>query len=67
MKKKGFTIDVRPVRSEVLSPQAFLKMRKAEPRLIERAEFIAPSPGKPGFGMFQVHYKSPIYKRVVHG
>lgn len=64
---RPFVVDARPVRNELLTPREFMTLTKKDPRRIERAEFIPPSPGKPGFGMFDVRYRLAFYKRAVHG
>lgn len=65
--KKPFVVDVRPVRSERLTPQEYLELQAEHPSLIERAEFIPPLPGLAGFGMFQVRYTRARHKLPNHG
>lgn len=66
--KKPFVVDVRPVRSETITPQEYVRLQAENPTLIERAEFIAPVPGvrSSGFGMFQVRY-TRARNRMIHG
>ena len=54
--KKPFIVDVRPVRSEKLTPQEYLRLQAESPTLIERAEFLPPGIGAQGFGAFFVRY-----------
>lgn len=65
--KKPFVVDVRPVRSETLTPQEYLRLQAENPTLIERAEFIPPLPGLPGFGAFQVRYTRARHRQPAHG
>jgi len=64
---KPFTVELRPVRSEKVSPQEYLKLLQECPGLVERAQFVPPKPGEDrDFGEFFVNYtrarqKSPIY------
>ncbi len=67
MKNAPFVIDLLPVRSERLSPQDYLKLMAENPRLVERAEFVPPSPGVRGFGSFVVRYTRPRHRQVAHG
>ena len=67
MKTNPFVIDMRPVRSEKLTAEEYLKLQVENPTLIKRAEFIPPLPGIPGFGMFNVSYTRARYKSMAHG
>ena len=67
MKNKDFIIDVRPVRSEVISAREFIKLTEDDPTLIEKVEFQPPRPGKSGFGNFFVHYTRLRHRRLVNG
>ncbi|UXC19155.1 MULTISPECIES: hypothetical protein [Comamonas] len=67
MKNKDFIIDVRPVRSELLSAKEFLKLADEEPTLIEKVEFRPPAPGRKGFGEFFVNYTRSRHRRLVNG
>lgn len=58
------TIDVTPVRHEVVSAEEFLRLTTEQPHLIERSRFVSPVPGKRGFGKFEVTYITPIFKRA---
>lgn len=59
MNKEPFVIDVRPVRSEIISPKELLDLSKKSPGLIERAEFVPPRMGSRDFGRFRVRYSRP--------
>ncbi len=65
--QKPFTVDVRPVRSETISAEEYLKLQSQNPHLIERAVFVPPRPGAPGFGSFQVRYSRIRHKQLSHG
>lgn len=68
MKNKPFIVlDVRPVRSETISPKEYLKLLAEHPTLIERAEFIPPGAGRSGFGEFLVKYTRARHKSLAHG
>lgn len=64
---KPFVVDVRPVRSETISAKEYLRLQTENPTLIERAEFIPPMPGIPGFGVFHVRYTRARHRAPVHG
>ena len=57
MKRTPLVVDVLPVRNEMLSPEEYLALTEKSPGAIERAEFVPPTPGKPGFGSFFVRYR----------
>lgn len=67
MKKTPFVIDVRPVRSEIISADEYMKLSKDSPGLIERAEFMPPRVGAPGFGNFLVRYARTRHRSLAHG
>ena len=54
--KKTAPFVMRLTRSELLTPEEYLKLSAESPRLIRRAEFIPPMQGRSGFGMFAVTY-----------
>lgn len=60
--QEAFVVDLRPVRSERLSPREYLRTQKERPGTIEKAEFILPRLGEKGFGHFMVRYRRPIHK-----
>jgi len=62
--RQPLVIDVTPVRSEVLSPQEFLRLTEESPHLIQRSRFVGPKVGRPGFGGFEVQYAVPMLKRA---
>lgn len=62
MKRDVFTLDVIPVKSEILKPAAFLKLVREDPCLIESSQPLPPRLGEPGFGEFLVTYTRPVYK-----
>ncbi len=62
MKRDVFSLDLVPVRSEVLGPAEFLRMMREAPRLIESSQPLPPRLGGPGFGEFLVTYKHPVYR-----
>ena len=65
--KKPFVVDVRPVRSEIISVKEYLRLQTDSPSLIERAEFIPPLLGISGFGTFQVKYTRTRHRNLAHG
>ena len=62
--RQPLVIDVTPVRSEILSPQEFLRLTEESPHLIQRSRFVVPKVGRPGFGGFEVQYSVPVLKRA---
>jgi hypothetical protein len=64
MKKTPFVIDIRPVRSEVISSAEYLQLSKTSPGLIERAQFVPPTPGTKGFGGFFVRYSRTRHRAL---
>lgn len=67
MKTQPFVIDLRPVRSEYLSAEEYLKLSKESPTLIERSQFVPPKSGQPGFGGFLVRYSRARHRMMAHG
>lgn len=67
MKQAPFVIDIRPVRSEVISSAEYLKLTKESPGLIERAQFVPPTQGGKGFGSFFVRYSRTRHRTLAHG
>lgn len=65
--KKPFIVDVRPVRSENLTPKEYLKIIQSDPTLIDRSQFVPPTPGIQGFGHFFVRYSRTRHKTLAHG
>lgn len=59
MKKISHTIELMPVRREVLSPADFARLAAERPHAIARSRFIAPRPGDKDFGRFEVVYDVP--------
>ena len=66
-KQQPFIIDVRPVRSEMISARQYLKLVAEKPSLIARAEFVPPRAGSRGFGEFLVRYTRARHRAPVHG
>ncbi|MCF8156421.1 MAG: hypothetical protein K9K35_10485 [Rhodoferax sp.] len=58
------SIDVFPVREELLKPEEFLDLVERNPSMIERSTFIPPKLGGPGFGFIQVQYSRPKYRPI---
>lgn len=48
-----------PVSKQKFTSKQYLKLLEQEDKNIDRAEFVPPTLGKPGFGYFQVFYKHP--------
>lgn len=67
MKASPFVVDVRPVRSENITAEEYMRITKESPTLIERAQFVPPSQGKPGFGSFMVRYSRARHRMVMNG
>ena len=67
MKNTPFVVDVRPVRSEMISPEEYLKLSKDSPGLIERAKFVPPRIGVVGYGSFLVQYARSRHRALAHG
>lgn len=44
---------------ESLSPREYINLHRTRPSEIKRATFVPPSIGKPGFGWFEVEYRTP--------
>lgn len=44
---------------ELLSPREYIHLHRTRPSEIKRATFVPPSIGKPGFGWFEVEYRTP--------
>lgn len=53
-----------PVRSEILSPEEYLKVAKSDSNTIKRSRFIPPRIGDRTFGKVEVTYKHPRLRRV---
>lgn len=64
---KPFIVDVRPVRSETISPKEYLRLISEHPTLIDRAQFVPPAQGASGFGTFFVRYTRARHKSLAHG
>lgn len=64
MKRDAFTIDLVPIKSEVLTPAAFLKLVREDPCLIESSQPLPPRLGERGFGEFLVTYTRPVYRQA---
>lgn len=64
MNKEPFVIDMRSVRSEVLTPRELLELSKRSPGLIEKAEFMPPRVGSKDFGKFHVRYSRPRLRQT---
>ena len=63
MSKRSIIVDMVPVRREVVSPKAFLRLTRESPHLIARSRFVAPTIGRSNFGSFEVSYTTPVLKR----
>jgi hypothetical protein len=64
MKRVPPTVEMTPVRREVVSPAEFLRLAKESPHLIARSRFVAPAVGRRDFGGFEIHYSVPVLRRA---
>lgn len=62
MKNPFQTIDVTPVKEEVISSEEFVRMSINSPHLIARSRFVPPAIGKRDFGRFEVRYTVPMFR-----
>ncbi len=62
MSTQDDSIDIAPVRSELLSAARFLKLVKENPGIIKSSEIVYPTPGARSFGGFRVVYSRPVYR-----
>ena len=58
---KAKEINVRPIKSETLSPKEFVKVKRGD---IERAKVIPPRIGSNSLGRIKVEYKHLKFKPV---
>ncbi len=63
MKNRKSTV-LTPVRRVVVSPAEFKAIVAGGGALIERSRFVPPTPGKPGFGSFELQYALPVLRPV---
>lgn len=59
------TVELTPVKREVLSAKEFLIVTRGDPLSVARSRFVPPVPGKSGFGTFEVVYDIPKLKPAV--
>lgn len=57
--KPGAIVELVAIKREVLSPRAYLDTTRSNPAAIKSATYVAPRIGKPGFGGFEVEYRTP--------
>lgn len=62
MRKSRITIDVTPVRAEMLSARAYVKLVKESPERIKSSRVVPPKLGSRSFGAVWVEYTSPQYR-----
>lgn len=67
MKKTPFIVDIRPVHSETLTAEDYLKVTTNSPGLIQKARFVPPGPGASHFGKFVVQYSRARHRVPAHG
>lgn len=63
MRKNYQTIEVTPVKDEVLSAKEYLRLAEQSPHLIAHSRFIPPEIGQSDFGRFKVLYTVPIMRQ----
>lgn len=63
MKRDFSTIELTPVKDEVVTSKEFLRLSQESPHLIARSRFVPPVIGKKDFGGFHVRYSVPMLKR----
>lgn len=61
-RRAPITLDARPVTEEQLSAAEYLALSKDNPGIIKSVRFVAPQPGKRGFGSFLVKYVFPRHR-----
>lgn len=64
MKKLFTTIDLTPVKREIVSAREFRKIVRDRPHTISKSRFVSPNIGEADFGRFEVVYTIPILKHV---
>ncbi len=62
MSKHNRTIELTPVKREILTAKEFLYISNHRPHTISRSRFIAPTVGGRDFGGFEVEYITPQLK-----
>ena len=55
-------IDIKAVKSEMITPVKYLELTEKEKNNIENAKIVPPVLGAGNFGMVEVTYKTPLYK-----
>ena len=63
-KQASYPNTYSPVRREVVSPAAFLRISQDKPHLIARSRFVPPVIGQRDFGSFEVQYTVPMLKHA---
>lgn len=57
--KMSSTLQLVAVKRQTISPKEYLELSQNRPSEIKRATYVSPRIGKPGFGSFDVEYRTP--------